>query len=195
MSNNTETPETPAEAGEQLKQTGDTDLPDDPVVVQLKRLNGNVAALNDNVRTTGKLIAEMNASTKPSTDAVNDSGASDDEETDTTVTIEHEYDTDELEESGYDWIQRAADFNNDLIAEAVEVEFGQVDGDVGLIITRGKPWNSDCYEGDEWTDKDRWDAHGEAFKSVMQSKDDHIVYHGEPDYFNFLPASECSEVF
>lgn len=117
----------------------------------------------------------------------------DNTETDTTVTQEHEYNESELEETAYNWIQEFSQFNSNLFADVPEVEFCEVDGQLGLKFEAGKPWNSECHNGNEWTDKDRWDTHREAFKQLMQGQDQ-VEYHGEPDYFNFLPADSVSEV-
>lgn len=188
-----ESPQTPEEAGEQLKETGDTDLPyseydDSDAVIDI--LNGIRVQLQQLTSVQREYVEAVRDA-----QAIRSEGHSSEpepEETDTSVTVEHDYDSGELESKAYDWIMAAGQFKKKLSPEWVEIEFGQVNGTVGLIMDAGNPWAQN--QVDDGAPNDAWKQHQEAFKEVMQSEDS-IQYHGKPDYFNFLPASDAGEVF
>lgn len=113
-------------------------------------------------------------------------------ETDTSVTSDHDYDERELVDRIVDWLASAESFHSDLSAEWCDVEFGEVEGNVGVIIDAGNPWEH-SQTGDDNKPNEAWKAHQEALKTVTQS-DSAIAYHGEPDYFNFIHAADVGEV-
>lgn len=113
-------------------------------------------------------------------------------ETDTSVTSDHSHDERELVDKVVDWLKSAESFHSDLTAEWCDVEFGEVGGTVGVIIDSGNPWENNQVD-DANAPNDTWKAHQEALKKVTQSADA-VEYHGEPDWFNFLPATDVDGV-
>jgi hypothetical protein len=115
-----------------------------------------------------------------------------DGETDTSVTSEHDFDGNECVDQVTDWLSSAESFHGDLESEWCDVEFAEIDGTVGVIIDAGNPWEHSQTD-DANAPNETWKAHQEALKTVTQGADA-IEYHGDPDYFNFLPASDIDEV-
>lgn len=93
-----------------------------------------------------------------------------------------------------DWFERYGSFKSDFDPEAVEIESGAWEGTEGYTL-ESNPFEAGYYEGDDWNDKEGFDAHKDAFRELMQSDDAEAVqWHGEPDYVNFIPAANVSEV-
>lgn len=126
-------------------------------------------------------------------DGAGDDEDDEDDELDRSVTIDHDHDEDELIEAVEGWLSDYEAVESDLEADWVEVEFGQYDGDVGLFMEMGQPWDHGQYDNDAGETSDAWDAARDAFKNVMQSKDEHVEYVSE-EYSNFLPADDVQEV-
>jgi len=124
---------TPEELGAEMRghkqpSDGDNDEPElmfEQSVQQLEGIRTELSAFNAKIDNLIDVLEGLRALNGGG----NGSGGGSQEdasETDTGVTIEHDYDADQLENDAYDWIAKAADFHNDLIQEPVEIEFGQV---------------------------------------------------------------------
>lgn len=90
-----------------------------------------------------------------------------------------------------EWIENYANVKADLDPEAVEVNAGTYNGMEGYEID-SNPFSAGYYEGDDWVDKDGYDAHQDAFRSIMQDSDP-IQYDGD-EYLNFLPKADVESV-
>ena len=103
-----------------------------------------------------------------------------------------DYDLDSLEDELWDWMDRYADFESDFDKDIVEISPAMVKGTVGFEID-ANPFQSGYHDGNDWKDKDGYDTAQEAFRGLMQDKDE-IDYYGEPDYVNHIPASKVEDV-
>lgn len=91
-----------------------------------------------------------------------------------------------------EWLDNYANVKSDLDTDAIDVDAGEWDGREGFKL-EANPFDAGYYEGDDWADKEGFEAHKEAFRDIMQGEDE-IEYYGDPDYVNFLPADAVDEV-
>lgn len=105
-----------------------------------------------------------------------------------------EYDLEALEDDLWDWLESYADFESDFDPEIVEIEKARVKGSVGFHLDTN-PFKAGYHggQGGDWEDKDGYETAQEAFRELMQNKDE-IDYYGEPDYVNHLPAAKVEDV-
>lgn len=105
--------------------------------------------------------------------------------------------SDDLEEQLNEWIDNYANVKADLDPDAVEITAGEYDGTNGFQID-SNPFKAGYYDSSagEWDDKDSYDDHNDAFKSVMQDADGvQYVEVADDDYnINFVSAEDVEDV-
>jgi hypothetical protein len=121
-----------------------------------------------------------------------DGGDDDGGELDTSITQDHSFDLDSLEDDVMEWLDNYGSVKADFDPSIVEINHAQIEGEIGLQIETN-PFKSGYWSDGDWQDKDAYDDAQEAFRDIMQDADP-IEYYGEPDYINFLPAADVGEV-
>jgi hypothetical protein len=105
--------------------------------------------------------------------------------------------SDDLEESLREWIDNYANVKADLDPDAVEITAGEYDGAEGFQID-SNPFKAGYYDSSagEWDDKDTYDDHNDAFKSVMQDASEvQYVEVADDDYnINFVSKDDVESL-
>lgn len=163
-------------------------------------INLETAAILADTRTALETVESGGNSSVSSGSSENGSESSQessDEEDDSPLTY---YKQDDLElaqeglkEALQEWFETVAGFN-DFDAAIVDLYYGANETGEGIIV-ESEPFSGGYYDNDagEWVNQDGFNDEKEKFKNLLKSRDE-FEYYPDPDYVNFIPESEATEV-
>lgn len=150
-------------------------------------------ALEDYARPARMKASEPEAVSNPSAESDDSDDNDPDDSDDELVEAEPNDQQEQLMREVQAWLQTAEDFDPQVDASIVSVEWKKLNGTEGVHLDMA-PWNGDgYYSNGSWDDKDAYDEARDATAQLFADRDA-IEYTGPPDYINFLPEGDVKEV-
>lgn len=124
-------------------------------------------------------------------------GAADEEEAEEPEPIDADEAAEELLTKFDGWLPQAVKFDPDADEEAfdieiVNLEWAEWEGEEGIWIDMA-PFGTSYWDGDDWADKEGYDAAREALVETLKKRDE-VQYSGPPSFVNFVERSDVEEV-
>lgn len=135
--------------------------------------------------------------TQESNNGDSDASESEEEEDGSPITYYKQDDLDlpqeGLKESLQEWFETVAGFN-DFDPSIVDLNYGEAEGREGIIVET-EPFSSGYYDNDagEWANQEGFNEQKDKVKNLLKSRDE-FEYYGDPEYVNFIPQDEATEV-